>query len=92
VIQFQTERQLQLRLKQILLKQTRLVPVRPRAQRRAVRVTADVPTADSNSIAVNEIAKAKRLASDFSTSLPQPTDLSFPCLAVVSIKEDPMHL
>jgi hypothetical protein len=60
-MKFQTERQLQLRLKQILLSQTRLVPVRPRAPRRAVRVTADVPTADSNSIAVNEIAKAKRL-------------------------------
>lgn len=42
-------------------------------------------------------AKAKRLASSLSTSLPQPTGNTsqlLPCsaLAVVSIKEDPMHL
>lgn len=48
MIKLQTERQLQLRLKQ-----KRLVPVRPRAPRRAVRVTADVPTADANSIATS---------------------------------------
>lgn len=41
VMKFQ--RQLQLRLKRILLLQIRLVPVRPRAPSRAVRVRADVP-------------------------------------------------